>query len=514
MNKRLSSDNRSPIVNRKKRNPLLYFGSILVLVIIAVTFIGAPTLGQFAGISASTIFGYYDGHKIEHYVGNYFHRQILTINQNYRQNSGTQEAQNKFYAILQEAFQRTAFHVAILSYLKNPKMSVSSEQVDAILSTEGPYIVENEFSEQLWESTPISQRKSNREYVKEELLEKQFLKDLQEIPLSNEEINFFQTINKTERKFRIAIFQYSELPNDELSDFGQENAFLFQRMKFSRILFSSSESNADAERALEHLKNGTKSFEELSRLYLSTDIDSGGNIGWKYFYDVERDFENTGSAEKIFSLTPSEHSEILMSRFGPVIYRSDSELIIPQFSDQEILNEVKNYLNRYNRGFIEDYYNEQAKNFKNVATTEGFNNAAVMLGTSTTETNFFPINFQNIISVQRMTAVDSNILQTAPYFQDFFKQAFKLKPNQISEPVYLDEAILLLELMDERLIKDSKKVELENFHNYFVDYTILKDLETNVFESDLFINNFIEAIEKIQLAPQGSNTGPPKQAAF
>ena len=90
MNKKLSSDNRSTIVNKKKRNPLLYFGSVIVLVIIAVTFIGAPTIGQFAGISASTIFGYYDGHKIEHYLGNYFHRQILAINKNYRQNSEIQ----------------------------------------------------------------------------------------------------------------------------------------------------------------------------------------------------------------------------------------------------------------------------------------------------------------------------------------------------------------------------------------------------------------------------------------
>ena len=514
MNKKLSSDNRSTIVNKKKRNPLLYFGSVIVLVIIAVTFIGAPTIGQFAGISASTIFGYYDGHKIEHYLGNYFHRQILAINQNYRQNSEIQEPKNQFYTILQEAYQRTAFHVAILSYLENPKMSVSSEQVDTILATEGPYIVENKFNEELWSNTPTSQRKSNRDYVEEELLEKQFLKDLQEIPLSSKEIDFFQTINKTERKFRIAIFQYSELPNNKLSDFGQENTSLFRRMKFSRILFNSSESNADAKRALDHLKNGTKSFEELSRLYLSTDINTGGDIGWKYFYDLERDFENAESAELIFSLAPSEYSEILMSRFGPVIYRSDSEIMMPEFIDLEILNEVRNYLNRYNRGFIEDYYSEQAQNFKNLAATEGFNNTAVMLGTSTAESNFFPINFQNINSVQRVSAVDSNILQTAPYYQDFFKQAFKLKPKEISEPIYLDEAILLLELIEEKLIDDTKKNQLKNFHNYFVDYTILKDLETYIFESDLFINNFVEAVEKNQLVPQGRNTGPPKQAAF
>ena len=137
-----------------------------------------------------------------------------------------------------------------------------------------------------------------------------------------------------------------------------------------------------------------------------------------------------------------------------------------------------------------------------------------MLGTSTAESNFFPINFQNINSVQRVSAVDSNILQTAPYYQDFFKQAFKVKPNEISEPIYLDEAILLLELIEEKLIDDTKKNQLKNFHNYFVDYTILKDLETYIFESDLFINNFVEAVEKIQLVPQGRNTGPPKQAAF
>ena len=50
------SNYRSEITDRKKKNPLLYFGSVVVLVIIAVTFIGAPALGQFVSLGASTIF--------------------------------------------------------------------------------------------------------------------------------------------------------------------------------------------------------------------------------------------------------------------------------------------------------------------------------------------------------------------------------------------------------------------------------------------------------------------------
>ena len=310
----------------------------------------------------------------------------------------------------------------------------------------------------------------------------------------------------------MASFSFDDLPEEELRAFGAGNAAQFRRIKLSRILLRSG--SGQAEDVLARLGDQSATFEELARLYSEDDIAAGGEVGWKYYYDLERDFETGEPAEAVFALAAGEHSDALASRFGDVIYRADTAAVEPDFADAEVLAAVQDYLSRYQRGVIDDYYTARAEQFQQQAQTDGFAAAAAALEVPVVESDFFPVNFQNLIAVRGVRAGDSGVLRTAPYYEDFFRTAFSLAPGQVSEPIVLDSQILVLELLEERSADAPALDRVANFHSYFVASALDQDLRTQVYDSDRLVDNFDQEYPRFLRALATPVQGPPTQAAF
>lgn len=499
------------IAAQRSKNPLLYVGSLIVLVIITVTFIGTPAIGRFASGGSGTVFGTYDGIDIEYRRGNYFDRQILNISQQ-RRATAAQDAASEARAVVREAFRRAVFRVAVLAETARANLAVSEERIDSELIRSGPYVIRGVFSEEQYNATPTSQKKINRRLVEEQLLERQYFSDLGALKTSAQGAAFFRQMAAAERRFAVASFRFGELPEAELGSFGSDNAALFRRIKLSRILLRGG--SGEAEDVLARLRDQSATFEELARLYSADDLATGGEVGWKYFYDLERDFETATPVEAIFALEAGEHTDVLTSRFGEVIYRADAVAVAPDFADPEVLAAVQDYLGRYQRGVIEDYYADQAAQFQQQAQRNGFAPAADALGVEVVESDFFPVNFQNLIMVSSVSAGDSNVLRTAPYYEEFFRQAFSLEAGRISEPIVLDNQILVLELLEERSADETVLEQVDGYHAYFVAGALDQDMRARVYDSDRLVDNFEEGYARFRRALATPVQGPPTQAAF
>ena len=505
-----SAGPHAAIAAQRSKNPLLYLGSLIVLVIITVTFIGTPAIGGFAG-TAGTVFGTYDGIDIEHRRGNYFDRQILSISQQ-RRAVAAQDTATEARAVVREAFRRATFRVAVLAETARANIAVSEERIDGELIRSGPYVIRGVFSEEQYSATPASQKKIIRRLVEEQLLERQYFSDLGALKTSSQAAAFFRRMATAERRFAVASFRFSGLPEEELGKFGSGNGALFRRIKLSRILMRGG--SGEAEDVLGRLRDQSATFEELARLYSADDLATGGEVGWKYFYDLERDFETAEPVEAIFALAAGEHTDVLTSRFGEVIYRADAVVVAPDFADPEVLVAVQDYLGRYQRGVVEDYYAEQAAQFQQQAQTDGFAPAAAALGVEVVESDFFPVNFQNLIVVSSVRAGDSDVLRTAPYYEEFFRRAFSLEAGQISEPIALDDQTLVLELLEERSADETVLEQVDNYHTYFVASALDQDTRAQVYDSDRLVDNFDEGYARFLRALATPVQGPPTQAAF
>jgi len=510
-NRPSSARPHAAIAAQRSKNPLLYVGSLIVLVIITVTFIGTPAVGRFAGGGSGTVFGTYDGIDIEYRRGNYFDRQILSISQQRRAVAG-QDAAGEARAVVREAYRRAAFRVAVLGEAARASLAVSDERIDSELIRSGPYVIRGVFSEEQYNATPASQKKINRRLVAEQLLERQYFSDLGALNTSSQAAAFFRQMATVERRFAVASFRFNELPEEELGKYGNDNAALFRRIKLSRILLRGG--GGEAEDVLGRLRDRSATFEELARLYSADDLATGGEVGWKYFYDLERDFESAAPVEAVFALAAGEHTEVLTSRFGEVIYRADAAAVAPDFAAPEVLAAVQDYLGRYQRGVIEDYYAAQAAQFQQQAQSEGFAPAAAAVGVEVVESDFFPVNFQNLILVSTVRAGDSGVLRTAPYYEEFFRRAFSLEAGQTSDPVVLDDQILVLELLEERTADEAVLEQVDSYLGYFVASALDQDMRAQVYDSDRLVDNFDEAYARFLRALATPIQGPPTQAAF
>lgn len=511
-NRTSSSRPHAAIAAQRSNHPLLYVGSLVVLVIITVTFIGTPAVGRFAGAGAGTVFGTYDGIDIEHRRGNYFDNQILQISQQRRASGFNRNTATEARTVVRQAFQRATYRVAVLAETSRSDLAISDERIDGELIRSGPYVIGGVFSEEQYNSTPAPQRKFNRQLVEEQLLERQYFSDLGAVHTSSQAAAFFREMAATERRFAVAAFSFAELPAEELGRYGADNAAQFRRIKLSRILMSGDDN--EAAEVLRRLDDGSATFEELARLFSADDIATGGSVGWRYYYDLERDFESTEPVETVFALGAGEHTAVLTSRFGAVIYRADTEMVAPDFEDAEVRAAVQDYLQRYERGVIEDYYAARAAVFQERAQADGFAAAATELDVATFDSGFFPINFQNLIAVSRVAVPDSDALQTAPFFEEFFERAFTLAAGEVSDPIVLDDRILVLELLEERAAEEATLERVEAYHDYFLTAALDREMRTQVFDSDRLVDNFDEGFTNFLRVLNTPVQGPPTQAAF
>ncbi len=413
-----------------------------------MTFIGSPVASRIQG-SGSIVFGSYAGKDISYYQGSYFAQDLSRLNsqRNTQANTSSSDLQSIYY----QAFIDTAEHIAILDQADRAGVQVSNDAVDKSLLTYSGYLDDNgKFSESRYNATSASDRASTRKLYREDLLTNQFITDIvYGVKDGSKESAFIKDMVTPERRFSFVSYPFSGFPSDQVKAYGEANKSRFRKIKVSRILVKSSESQADEIR--KKILDKTSTFEELAKTYSKDGYaDKGGDMGWRYAYDLEADFDAKDTAQKIFALKAGEVSDVLKGTFGWMIYRCDAEATDPDFSDPAVQTDVRNYITQYEKGKIEDYFTSQAGLLTRRAAEVGFDKAAAEAKLKVVQTAAFPVNLGNFFSFAPFQAADqADTPSSAIYNEDFFYRAFSLGKDQTSQPIVLDDQALVLKLQEE-----------------------------------------------------------------
>ncbi len=492
------------IVEKKKEShPFLYGFSVAVLILVVVTFIGLPVASKI-GRSGSLVFGKYDGREIAYVPGNYFAKQrenIARAIEREQNNNTNLEAQ--LYRVWRSAFNQTVLHTAILIETEKSGIWISEDRIDKAIIKYGPYTVNGKFSERIYNQTPNAEKYKTRKYFREYMLDQQYLTDFYGGErVSDKERDFFLKMASPQRSFSFISLQFSDYPEEEVTAFAEKNSDLFRKIKLSRILIKSSEK--EAEKIWEKLTKEKGSFEELAKTYSKDSYaTNGGDMGWRYNYQIKDDFENKGDIEKIFKLKESEISEVIKGKFGWMIFRCNSPVVQADVKDKDLLKEVKKYVLTYERGKVEDYFLKKAKDFVNYAKVHNFLDACGKYNYIPFLTEYFPINYQLLFSFKPVKAKgDRPSLTTANYNKTFFEKAFSLKKDDVSEPILLEDQILVLKLLKEDSIKDSDKELYTSYYNYFVQQAVKADVQSYLTNPDKLEDNFNEVYFKYIAPPK------------
>ncbi|MDR1933570.1 MAG: peptidyl-prolyl cis-trans isomerase [Spirochaetales bacterium] len=443
-------------------NPVTYAFTVVILVIIVVAFIFVPAGAGMEGGSGSVVFGNYKGKPIEYIPGNYFSQQVDLANQRAEEEMRARNQTNdedtlreSLYQIWREAFAITAFHTALVSIMQESGASVSETRIDEALVQYPRYMEDGEFSERRYNQVPSAERLIIRNSTREDLLYYSYIQDMIGIRASKAETEFLKSMSNPERNLRFVNFAFDEFPENMVADYGRENAEKFSQAKLSVITLTSSRS--EAEKIREQALSGGADFAGLAIAQSrDTFAKTGGDMGWRYFYELSGFGRSDDDIRAIFSLAPGDISPVIEGPAGAdgqlptySIFRCDETVRLPDFTRTETIAAARLYMNTYDRGRIEDYMLEQARAFKTKASESSFMSATLSSGKSVKETGFFPVNYGDSLFLKRV-AQNNAELAAAAYRDNFFLTAFSLKADEVSEPLVLQDSVIVLQLLEEK----------------------------------------------------------------
>jgi hypothetical protein len=485
-------------------HPLTYAFTVVILVIIVVAFVFVPAGGAMDSGSGSIAFGSYKGKPIEYVPNNFFAQQIDQRSEDLRAEGSQTDDESgmaeRLHQIWREAFTITAFHTAVISIVKESGTGISEKRIDETLVNYPRYTENGEFSERRYNQVPSAERLVIRDSVRDEIFYYTYLQDMTGSRISKAETEFFKTLGSPERNLRFVSFGFDEYPESKIADYGRENAEKFSQAKLSVITVTSSRS--DAEKIRQQAVSGMGFAELAIAQSKDTFAKTGGDMGWRYFYELAGFGRSDDDIRSLFQLAAGDISSVIE---GPAadgtvqsysIFRCDETVRIPDFTQADTIAAARRYMNAFERGLIQDYTLEQAAAFQTKASSSSFMSATLSSGKSVQETGFFPLNYGDSPFLKRV-AQNNAALAAAAYRDTFFSTAFALKENEVSEPVILQDTVIVLQLLEE---KKPDENEL-SFLDYYLSSVIARYQEESLQQFILnptdFKDNFETAFHRL-----------------
>lgn len=474
---------------RRQSHPMTYLFSLIILVIIVVTFIGLPYY-QSVSRQASLIFGSYGGQDIRYISGNYFAQQKDLLSQKLQNSSQKLSPQAESYQVWRGAFELTAVHLAILQAAKQSGLRVTTHQVDTALAQYGPYVVNGKFSIAAYNQTSTQQRAQTRALFQQELIDQQYRTDvINGEKYSDQAVSFLQGMASPERSFRYVSYDLTNYPTSEVIKYGKANSRLFRTIRLSRITLKNAH---DADVIWQKLQQDPNLFQEFAK---NQSIDAysakGGEMGTLTYAALIPDFESQAELDRVFALKAGQMSGVIHESFGWTIYRVDQAAKAPDFTNPQTVKDVQSYLETYDLGTIQNYFTNVANKFRTAAESDGFTTAAGIDGLTVHETNWFPINYGNAFFFpQAQDTKNGPALSSVGYQPSFLQEAFSLKIGSISKPMVLNNRIVVLNPLGERQAPAQFEKVLSSYYPLIAQQFLQTDLTDQILSSPQLKDNF------------------------
>lgn len=492
-----------------QKNKFLYAGTIVLLAFSIVAFIFWGSNGGGGSTGTLLEFGSYNGKAITNAPGNYFTKQVSLVYDALKQQGYSEQNFQLFrYQVYRQAFERTAVHMGFLDEITKAGAVVSDDYVNNKL-LENPAFQENgKVSLTKLRQMPETEKLTLRAQIREDSLLSEYSTDVMSIGPSSKELDFVKAMGKQTRSLDYVAYPLSSYPASEVSAWAAANTQLLRRLKLSRI--SDSTSEADAKKLLKQVTAGTLAFADAAKAH-STDsyADKGGSMGIKYFYEIQGDLEKKEDADKLASLKAGEYSPVLKTVTGSwAFYKAEEAISEAPLADPVVLKDARAYIERYEKGKIEDWTIAQAKGLSAVPGAQ-FEASAKKLGLAVKSTGAFPINYGDLQfsaygqTIPLFRTIDGKAapeLASASGNEAFLTAAFSQAPGTVSQPLVLGDSVIVFKVKEASAAADEELASLPLFYPLFFQQKISQEVGPIFLKSPLFKDKFMDIFIKY-LAP-------------
>jgi len=485
-------------ISRKfKQSPGVYIGSIVILVLVTVTFIGGDFLsgGGFGRGSGDLTFGYYDKAPISWVPGNMFSQYYDRAVYNFR-NQGYDPNDNWVnYYVWKQAYDGAVVHTGIIQMAKKSNYTPSEKAVDRAVLQLPQFQDNGRFSMALYNRMSDTARLSLWRQTQDELAKISFFNDFFGLLVPESEANFIASMSSPERSFEIISFQVDDYPDSEYLVYANANVNLFNSIHMSKISVSSNE--REAKRILASINDGTITFEDAARAQSSDSYaDRGGDMGMRYIYELDGEIPDSADRDAVYNLRRGEVSGIISTVDGWSFFRIENEMVKADFDDAAVMDRVRSYVRNYARGIMEDWAIGQADEFIAEAEDAGFINAARWRNKTMNSFGPIPINHGGVdlfTSLESLTVegIDSQELKALSQNENFWTSAFSTPVSNPSKPLVQGNNVYVLIPTAETQGDESALESIASMYStYFLNSTAEQSLHFYFLNSEKMDDRF------------------------
>ena len=486
------SDIEKKKIGSSPKKILISIGSIIILVLAAISFIFIPALVQSGGSELPPL-GYYNKKPIEYKQGTYF----TSLVQYYSEQVGSDNLQNAYFDIFNAAFTGAVLNEAFTQAVDATGYIVPTSLVDRNML---PYFYDENgvYSKKIFNETAENTKIELRKSIENSLAYQRYTDDvfgssndllgeyrMYGLKTPSAEEPFIQSMGENQRTFQVVSFDMNNYPAEQAAVWGKDNADLFTQYNLSVITLAD---KTAADNLLKQLQSNEILFEdavtELSRNYYS---GTDGKLTNAYRYQINNIVTAEADVAAITALGQGELSGVIATSNGYSIFRGDGEAVAADFEDTVVLDTVQSYMKSYETGIIETYYLDLAQDFWNLANTAGMAEASRQFDVTPAAVGPFPLNYGNSPLFDSFSS--SNVALTgAASNENFMKTAFSMQVGELSSPMVLNNAVVLLMLTEETTVPAEENAGL--FASY-VNQFDQSAVQNAVMTSDKLQNDFL-----------------------
>jgi hypothetical protein len=492
----------SGVSKKFKQNPGLYIGSVTILVLVVVTFLGGDLLsgGGFGRRGGDLTFGNYDRVAISWVPGNAFSQHRENIAANYQAQGGDPNDPWIMPQIWRLAFDVTVVDTAVLQIMKKSNYILPDRIVDRNVARL-PHFQENgRFSMARYNQMSEASRNNLWRQVQEDIIKGMFYSSLFNLLIPAAEGEFIANMASPVRLFDVISFNVDDYPDSEYLAFAGENAELFKTIHLSKISINN---EREAARILESIRDGTNLFEDAARSQsMDGFADRGGDMGSRFFFELDQEIPSLFDRQTITSLERGELSNVINAGNMWVIFRIEDELKDPDLEDETVLNRIRSYVRNFQRGRMEDWAIALAMEFIDDANESGFAAAAGRRSLDIQSFGPLPINYGSLdifptLESFLIPGLGSHELGNMARNENFWRIAFSTEINTPSEPFVQGNNVIVFFPTHEALADESA---MENIYPRFLsnlESEAERSLRTYFLNHDRMEDNFWDMYSRI-----------------
>jgi len=483
---------------RRKGNPFIYIGTIVLLVITIVAFVFVPAAGS-ASSGTDMTFGSWNGKTIAFVQGGYFSTQVQQIKAQLEQ-QGYKDTGDQFFAyqVWRRAFENTAVHYALLDYAQKAGIAVSESYIDKQITQSAAFQENGVFSRRKYRDATSSFKLSLRKDIEATTLKNRYIADAVAFTPSKAEIAFLKAMAQSQRVIEYVAIPFSVYPDEERIAYARANPASFKRVRLSKVTISAS--LKEAEQVLAKVNSGSLSFEESAKNHSKDEFATkGGDMGSRFVWELKGELKNATDLDAVLGLAKGTISPVYETFTGSwSFYRIEELAVEPDYASADLIKSVSDYLNRNEKGRIEDWVVSAADKFAAAARGD-FNATALANGYTVKETKPFPLNYGKALDVGyfsllgALDTTDLPELNGADSSESFLTTIFSLEAGKVSAPLVLNDNALVVRVKEIKTAEEGELGLLEAYYPTVVQQSLSDELAAAVLKDPALEDNFIAA---------------------